>query len=178
MTREDTKKLLLMISATFPNFNVVDKTATVQIWSALLEAFEFDLISKAFVNYAKTNTSGFAPTPAQLIECAYDLCETTEVSEGKAWNMLMQAIKRSGDGYIEEFEKLPDALKEYVGNAWQLRIWALSSEFNESVERSLFVKRYATICQKAKQKFILNGMQNTAAIAEDKSKYITEVKGV
>ena len=164
MTREDTQKLLATMQALYPNFNVSDKTATVTVWAALLEPYDRPLIMKALQHFARTNTSGFAPTTGQLIDTAYSLCETDVVPEGKAWEMLMQAIKKGIDSYKEEYEKLPKPLQTYLGSPWQLHMWASSSDFNESVERALFVKAYKGICESDKKAFIANGMKQPIAL--------------
>ena len=164
MTREDTQKLLATMQALYPNFNVSDKTATVTVWAALLEPYERPLIMKALQHFARTSTSGFAPTTGQLIDTAYSLCETDVVPEGKAWEMLMQATSKGIDSYKEEYEKLPKSLQIYLGSPWQLHIWASSSDFNESVERALFVKAYKGICDAEKKTFIANGMKQPQLI--------------
>lgn len=164
MTREDTQKLLATMQALYPSFNVPDKTATVTVWAALLEPYDRPLIMKALQHFARTNTSGFAPTTGQLIDTAYSLCETDVVPEGKAWEMLMQAVKKGIDSYKEEYEKLPKSLQIYLGSPWQLHMWASSSDFNESVERALFVKAYKGICEADKKAFIANGMKQPQLI--------------
>lgn len=164
MNREDTKALLATISSIYPNFNVPDKTATTTVWAAVLEPYDRGLIMKALQSYARNNTSGFAPSTGQLIEEAYTLCDSGIVPEGKAWDLLLKALKNGQDGYIEEYNALPKPIQKYVGSPWQLHMWANDTSFNESVERALFVKSYKGICESQKREFIANGMKQVAEL--------------
>lgn len=70
MTREEVQDLLAMVQATYPNYNPPSKTAAVNVWYMALEEYSADEVAMAFKAYMKTNTSGFAPAPGQLIAIA------------------------------------------------------------------------------------------------------------
>lgn len=150
MTREETQKLLAMMQATYPNYNPIDKTASVNVWFAILADCDWKVVQTAFVAYVRENTSGFAPTPGQIIEKIQMLTAPEELNEMEAWSMVSKAIRNSGYSSQQEFDKLPETVKQAVGSPNQLHAWAIDSEYNESVVSSHFVKCYRTVVERKK----------------------------
>ena len=62
MTREETKTIIRVLMAAYPNFKPESLTETVQIWHMMLEDVDYKLISLAVKSYIRTNNSGFAPS--------------------------------------------------------------------------------------------------------------------
>lgn len=83
MSREDVQDLMATMKTIYPNFKTPDMTAVVNTWYALLKDENAPLIFKAFESYCKTNVSGFAPSPGQLLQLKQNvlnvgLCEGLE----------------------------------------------------------------------------------------------------
>lgn len=152
MTREDTKKLLMMIQASYPNFKVDDKTAAVNVWTLVFTDFDYKYIEMAFLSYLRTNTSGFAPSPGQLIELLHDICKPEDLTEIEAWSLVSNAIRNSGYNSVSEYEKLPTLVQRAVGSPGQLRQWALDENYNEQVASSNFMRTYRAVREKAVSK--------------------------
>lgn len=148
MTREETQKLLAMVQATYPNYNPIDKTASVNVWFAVLVDFDWKLVQTAFVAYVRENTSGFAPAPGQIIEKIQLLTKPEDLNEMEAWALVSKAIRRSAYNSREEYEKLPESVQKAVGSSNQLYAWAMDTEYNESVVSSHFVRCYRTIIER------------------------------
>lgn len=68
MTREDTKKLLRIMSALYPNWRPDEMEVAVDAWAAVLADKDGQIMANALKEYARTDTSGFAPSPGQLME--------------------------------------------------------------------------------------------------------------
>lgn len=77
MTREETKQLLAVIQAAYPNFHKdsygVKKTdaewkAIIDIWAIAMSDFEWGFIANGFKTLVQTNK--FPPSPAEVIEVA------------------------------------------------------------------------------------------------------------
>lgn len=163
MTRNEVGKLLARLQDIyFMNFganNSNQQTRIVDAWTAILAPYPTNIIVKGLEVYTRTNTSGFAPTPAQLINAAYEACHTDLPEEGETWSKIMAAIRNSGYYSKEQYEKLPEIAKSFVGSADQLRIWALEEHFNPDVVKSLFSRHYNAYKNEIKQKALVSGMQ-------------------
>lgn len=151
MTREETQNLLAMMQAAYPNYNPQDKTATINVWWRTLSDCDWKSVEVAFLIYVRENTSGFAPSPGQIIEKIQMLTVPEEMNEMEAWALVSKAIRRSGYSSQSEFDKLPETVQKAVGSPNQLYAWAIDSDYNESVVSSHFVKCYRTIIERKKQ---------------------------
>lgn len=161
MTRENVQDLLAMIQGTYPNYKPMDKTATINAWLMALEEYDKDQVAAAFKMYMKSNSSGFAPSPGQLIENIQTLTRPKELNEMEAWSLVSKALKNGYYGAEEEFAKLPSIVQRAVGQPSQLRAWASDEEYNESVVSSNFMRSYRMELAQAQQISKLpQGMQN------------------
>lgn len=145
MTREEVQDLLAMIQSTYPNFNPHNKTYAINAWLLALGDYETKLVHAAFKIYMQTSTSGFAPTPGQLIEKIYLIIKPQELNEMEAWSLVSKAIRNSGYNSVEEFSKLPELVQKAVGLPEQLRVWALDNHYDEQVVSSNFMRAYRTV---------------------------------
>ena len=148
MTREDTKGLLMTLMATYPNFKIEDKTATINAWHMFLEPYTQQQIIGALKIYATSNNSGFAPSVSQLLSLINKPSELSEMTEAEAWSLVSKAIRRSAYYSNEEFEKLPEEVQKAVGSPTQLFNWAIDEDYNEGVVMSLFQRNYRTVLQR------------------------------
>ena len=142
MTREETQNLLAMIQATYPNFNPPDKTAAVNAWHMALSDCDWKEIQRAFAVYMRTNTSGFAPSPGQVVEKMVMLTVPQEMNELEAWGLVSKALRNSTYNSAEEFKKLPKLCQKAIGRPEQLRLWAIDEDYNEGVASSNFMRSY------------------------------------
>lgn len=142
MTREEIRDFLAMVQATYPNYNPLNRTAAVNAWTIALEEHSKSDIALAFKVYMKTNTSGFAPTPGQIIEKVHFLSAPQELNEMEAWALVSRAIRNSTYNFDYEFSKLPPLVQRAVGLPSQLQTWALDENYNEQIVSSHFIKCY------------------------------------
>lgn len=157
MIREDVKKILMVVESLYPNFKIKDPQSTLSAWSMVLDDQDKDVIAAALKHYAKTDNSGFAPSPGQLVQIAQTFigAQGAEFTEAEAWAKVYRAICRSGDNAKEEFDKLPTTMQKAVGSASQLHEWAMDSNFNESVVSSNFRRAYRAACEREKNEALL-----------------------
>ena len=143
MTRDEVKKILIVIESTFATFKVENKTQTIDVWYSFLKEIPYEVIDYALKAYIATSGSAFAPSIPQLIAMAKKPKELSQMDEVTAWRLVRNAIRRGLYYFTEEFEKLPPDVQRVVGEASQLRDWAmLESETIDSVIQSNFTKRY------------------------------------
>lgn len=151
MTREETKELLMMIRAIYPNFNVKpeEMTPTINAWYLVLEEYPTEAIKGALTIYAKTSTTGFAPSVSQLIAAMYKPSENGQLTEADAWNMVKRALQDSSYHANERFEEFPETVKKAVGSPNMLQAWA-QSDSNEvnTVIMSNFQRAYKTVVER------------------------------
>lgn len=174
MTREETKELLMMIRAIYPNFNVkpAEMTPTINAWHLMLEEYSTENVKAALNIYVKTNNTGFAPSVSQLIGSMYEPMENEQLSEGEAWYLVKQAIQGANYHAEENFENLPPIIQRAVGGPSMLRQWGMtdSDEVN-TVIMSDFQRTYRDLL--SKQKFTL---KVPAAITDNLKQIRIEVK--
>ena len=143
MTRDEVKKIIAVIAATFPNFDSDDPSTTIDAWSIFLTDYSYQDISMALKIFVTTENSGFAPSPSQLIGMINKTKALTMTTEVEVWREVRQAIRNGIYGSETEFEKLSDTAKKMVGEAGQLREWAmLPSEEIDTVIQSNFKSRF------------------------------------
>lgn len=146
MTREETKKIIMVITYTYPNYKPQDLSVAVDIWADMLSEYPYEQVSVALKTFIATDTSGFAPSIGQLIDCIHKNSPMTKevLNANEAWALVTKAVRNSTYHAEEEFAKLPPIAQKAVGSAENLRNMASNSEFNEDVEKSLFTRIYDT----------------------------------
>lgn len=151
MTRDETKKILMNIECSYPNWKPQgDIRFIVDIWADDLSEYPYEMVYMALKSFKATNTSGFAPSVGQLINEMQKFKPTEDrLTDAQAWAMVRKALENGNYHSAEEFEKLPELVKKAVGSADQLRIWAGDTDYNESVISSNFKRAYRTIVDRA-----------------------------
>lgn len=152
MTRDETKKIIMVISASYPNFKPQDLRMTVDVWHSMLDEYSYIQVSTALKAYIASDTSGFAPSIGQVIELMKKIEEPEELNEMEAWGLVSRAIRNGYYGAEKEFEKLPPLVQKAVGTPGQLRNWSQSDiESLESVAQSNFLRSYRNEVRKKQE---------------------------
>jgi len=178
MTREETQDILAMIQGFYPNFNPPDKTVAVNAWTAAMAEYSAAVVSTALISFVKTDTSGFAPAPGQLIELIHNISTPEELNEMEAWSLVSNAIRRSIYHADTEFAKLPEVVQAAVGSASQLRVWAMDENYSEPVVMSQFLRTCRTeVARKAEWDKLPEKVQRlieNVNIGSEKAKFALE----
>lgn len=152
MTREETIELLMMVQAAFPNYKPPDKTIAVNTWYLMLADYPYQQVQMALKAYIVTDTSGFAPRIGQIIDKIQMINSPAELNEMEAWSLVSKALRNGNYKSKEEFEKLPDIVKEAVGSPENIHNWALTDiKSVESVIQSNFIKSYRIVLNRQKE---------------------------
>lgn len=144
MTRDETKYLIAAIRTAFPSFELPqDIKLMIDTWHMVLEDEDYLQIQRAFKSFCKTSTTGFAPTPGQLIALIQDRTEPYASTAEEAWSKVLMAA-RDGTYHAEErFSAFDDITKMCVGSPANLSAMSLVDETAlTTVIRSQFVKEY------------------------------------
>lgn len=166
MTREETKKILMVIQAAYPNYNVPDKITAIDTWFSFLGEYTYTQVDAAVGTYIRSDTSGFAPTIGQIIEKLQALFQKDSLNEMEAWNLAYKAICNSNYHADEEFEKLPELVQKAVVNPGQLKEWGqMDVETVNSVIQSNFMRTYRAEMIREKEKKKLS--RDVLALVQD-----------
>lgn len=115
MTREETKMIIGMLGSVYINefskLNDEQMANMVNVWSMLLEDEDANKIATVTKAYLKSNTNAFMPTPAMLINLAYELFTPQGMTELEAWNLVYRAVCNSGYNAQREYDNLPLEIK-------------------------------------------------------------------
>lgn len=151
MTRDETKRIIQVMVATYPNYKPNDLSNTVDVWHMMLEEYQYNEIAIALKAYIKSDTSGFAPSVGQLIDKLHSIIYEETVNDMEAWGMVEKALRRSTYYALEEYTKLPRAVQKAVGSHEQLKTWAMSENLNFEVAKSNFIKCYRQEVEREKE---------------------------
>lgn len=152
MSREETKIVIGCMIASYPNYKPVDMAMTVDTWTNFMKDYSLKDVMKGLEIYITTDTSGFAPSIGQIINNIHNVNEIGNImSDMEAWAVVRKAIGNSSYHAQEEFDKLPDLIKRCVGNANNLKAIASSEDYNEDVEKALFIKTYKAEVEREKR---------------------------
>ena len=158
MRLEETKKIIATIMATFPaQYGRFDKMMIdnmISSWAEIFSDYEYPDVNAGLMVFLKTDTSGFPPTPAMIIDKISKHIrqdQQNEITPLEAWALVSKAIKNSNYNSEEEFAKLPPLVQKTVGNPATLREWAaMESNTVHSVEQSNFLRTYEALMKRAK----------------------------
>lgn len=150
MTIKDARKLIAVFMVTYPNYKPIDTELAASTWADALSEYTYEQVSVALKMYLKTSTSGFAPTPGQLIDKIQVVTQPELLSETEAWSIVRNSLSRCGYYSAEEFEKFPPIIQKAVGSPSQLRVWALDPDYNEGVVSAQFGRVYRALAEKQK----------------------------
>ena len=152
MNRDEIVAILGTLKTAYPKFYAEmtkeEMYNTIDLWTEMFSHENPALVVAAVKNLI--NSFKWPPTIADIKEEMYKLTDTREESPIEMWNVIQKAIQRSAYYAHEEFEKLPEIAQKFVGSPRQLRDWALSEDFNEGVEKSLFLKQYEVLVKREK----------------------------
>ena len=165
MTIKEARKFVAVLMVTYPNYNPIDEELAAETWAGVTEEYTYKQVDIALRSYMKSNTSGFAPAPGQIIDKIYTMTAPQELNEMEAWSLVSKAIRNSGYNSTEEFSKLPPLVQKAVGLPSQLRTWALDENYNEEVVSSNFIKCYRN--ELARQREFQKMPQNVRNLIEN-----------
>ena len=152
MTRDETKKIIIMLSSTYPNWHPSDMSLTVDAWTLMLEDFSYNQVAAALKAFLLSDTGGFAPSVGQLIGMMDRLGSGEELSEMEAWSLVSKALRRSIYYADSEYDKLPEVVKKAIGSPEMLRSWAETDMKSiENVVQSNFMRTYRQELARAKE---------------------------
>ena len=152
MNRDEIVAILGTLKTAYPKFYAEmtkqEMYNTIDLWTEMFSHENPALVVAAVKNLI--NTFKWPPTIADVKEEMYKLTENESEAPIEIWNKIKKAIRNSGYYSYEEFQKLPEEAKVFVGSPNQLREWALATDYNDSVVKGQFLKQLEVIQKRKK----------------------------
>lgn len=152
MTREETVKIIRIMSDCYPNYKPNNLSETVDVWQMMLDEYSYNQVSIALKAYVTSDTSGFAPSVGEIVAKIQLVSQPQELDGMAAWGLVSKALRNGTYGAVEEFNKLPPLVRQAVGMPDNLKNWATSDyQTIETVIQSNFLRTYETIVKRANE---------------------------
>lgn len=174
MNKSETSKIIAVLMASYPNFlsnkTATDIQATISIWEEMLKDYTYQEVSVAIKVCITQDKSNFAPSIGQVINKIIGFRnQGTELTEQEAWNLVSKATKNSAYHATEEYEKLPESVKQIITPS-QLKEWSqMDSDSVQSVVASNFMRSYkAKVASNKEYKALPNDVKQLISGMADK----------
>lgn len=152
MTREETVKIIRIMSDCYPNYKPNNLSETVDVWQMMLDEYSYNQVSIALKAYAASDTSGFAPSVGEIVAKIQLVSQPQELDGMTAWGLVSKALRNGTYGAVEEFNKLPPLVRQAVGMPDNLKNWATSDyQTIETVIQSNFLRTYEVVVKRANE---------------------------
>ena len=146
MNKQETAKILSVIKQTYPAFyyrqSEEDHKKTVILWQSLFEEDDAAIVGAALKAFLVADASGYPPTPGQIKEKMRLITNPSRLTEAEAWQAVKKAMRNGIYGAAEEYEQLPEEVKQICSVA-DLHDWAqMEVEEVNTVVHSNFLKGF------------------------------------
>lgn len=150
MTKGEVAKLLVVLAASYPKFEVDD--LKVQVWHEMLGDLSYDVANIAIKKIIMLNT--FPPAIAEVRKAAIEISSPRGLTAAEAWGEVVKAVRNYG--YYREKEAMASMppitaqVVRYMG--W--REICLSEE--PEILRAHFLKMYDQVAAREQEKQLLS----------------------
>lgn len=160
MTKKEILMMLNILKVAYPNFyknvNKEEIEDSVNLYEVMFKDFDGKIVLLAV--HELINTFKYPPTIADIKEKIYQLTNVEDKSSSELWEYLLTAIRNGNYHSEEEFERLPEIVKEYIRSPRQLQEMAqMDSDVIHSVVKGQFLKQIETIKERFKEYEITKG---------------------
>lgn len=155
MTKGEIAKLLAVLAAAYPKFEVDD--VKVQVWYEMLGDLDYDVANIAIKKIIMLNT--FPPAIAEVRRATAELMNPDRVTKPEAWGEVIRAVKKYGHYRAKEaIASMSPATAQVVRCIGWSEI-CLTEE--PGVIRAHFLKMYDQIAAREQEKQLLSPTMQT-----------------
>lgn len=144
MNRAETAKILSVLRVLYPN-GADGTEATVNLWAALFEPYEYEQVWQAAFEACKEWTGYNMPSPAALIKI---LDSIPSARKAELRHEADQLIRKGSILTLEEFEKASPEIQEHFGSVARLKRIAMMPIEQADRELDRFEKELPNISRK------------------------------
>ena len=149
MTKGETAKLLAVLAAAFPRFEVDD--LKVQVWHEMLGDLDYSLASLAIKKLILEST--FPPSIAEVRKAAVEIQTPEQTNGTQAWGEVIKAIRNFGHYREEEALASMSPRTAYVVKCMGWREICMAEE--PGVIRGQFLKMYQQVAEREQKEQLL-----------------------
>jgi hypothetical protein len=149
MERDEFKIIVKGLKAVYTYTTFLPDKDAFDVWYGLLKDLDYKTTAAAVQKYMQTQKT--PPTIADIREQYASLVNVQEINAQAAWALVSKAVRNGTYGAQEEFDKLPEDVREALGSASRLTEMATSEDYNEGVESSNFMRVYNKVLQRRKE---------------------------
>lgn len=158
MNRKEISKIILILKTAYPHafreMSQQEVETMVDLYQEVFKENTYQEVAFAVMKIIKTNE--YMPTMATIKNAIYET-KFQDESNTELWERLLKAIRNSNYHAEEEFNMLPEVVKEYIKSPLQLQELALMpSNDIHTVVKGQFLKQIELIKQKFKEDKITN----------------------
>lgn len=123
----------------------------VRLWMVQFRENDYKDVIIAVHSLISSRTDTFPPVIGEVKDALRSVTHPDEIPSGNAWDLVMKCIRRGTVHAQEDWEKLPEAVREAISPD-EIRRYAESEDFNEGVMMSQFMKRWSILRERKRAK--------------------------
>ena len=157
MTRQEFKNIVAVMKSLYTDPKFISDQSAFDVWYDLLGDMDAKELLASVKIYMQTEK--FPPFPADLRK----VTEKEYLPPDEAWALVSDSLWgcTSRENAVEEFNKLPEEVQYTLGSSDALYGYT-QGEWNESVNKALFVKNYKPTVERLKAESRLSKPLRTA----------------
>ena len=149
MTKGEVAKLLAVLAASYPKFEVDD--LKVQVWHEMLGDLDYVTVNMAVKKLILENT--FAPSIAEVRKAAMDILNPDVMTAAEAWGEVERAVRTYG--YYREAEALASLTPRVAKVVRQISWREICLNEEPGVVRGQFLKMYQQVQERDHREMLL-----------------------
>ena len=174
MTKQEVVKIMAVLKAAYPSYyrdmRREEAEGIVNLWTEMFEGDDYGMVAAAVKAHIASDAKGYPPHIGAIKDALYKLQQPEAMSEMEAWNLIVNALRKSGYNSKEEFEKLPPVIQGIIGSPSTLLEWCMMDTSQlQTVVQSNFMRSYKARAQYDRDYAMLPpGVKDTVAVLADK----------
>lgn len=147
MKKSETVDCITYLSAAYPGaykrFTEQKFETLIAVWYNTFSEYPFATVMVGIQGYISSDTSGFPPSPGQVVKAIQDITRQEETTSMEAWALVKKAANSPRDRAKEVFDSLPPLIQKVIGGHGQLLAWGnIGEDEFETVIQSNFMRAY------------------------------------
>ena len=146
MDRSETLKILSILRAAYPGFcQAGDLKDTAALWQAMFRSDSYEDVSAAVYRFIEGDEKGRPPHVGAIKAYMRKAREEADplLTPAQAWAIVSRAASNGIYGAEDEFQRLPEELRYFVGSPARLKSWAMMDRSElETVVASTFLRSF------------------------------------
>lgn len=156
MKKSEVANCLIYLDAAYPNayrrFDRERMEILIAVWFNTFSEYPAELVMAGIQGYISSDTSGFPPSPGQVMKVIQNITRQRDMTGMEAWSLVKKAVNSARDKYEEVFNDLPPLIQKVIGGHHQLLTWGnVREEEFETVIQSNFMRAYEAEKQRQSQ---------------------------